>query len=262
MINIVDESIKLIQSQIESHNNPIVMSSFGKDSIVMLDLISKAGYKLPVLFHKEAFEPKKYEFANRVISDNDYTVYDYPPLVSSVTKRGDFIEIINHHQVRNRTCYMPTGIIRSNQGLCGLDDIYNKPHGTFEYPWDLGFVGHKNSDQDFIIENSSVGVDFFSDPDGDFCFPLRHFTDTDVWNYTLENNLPINHLRYDKDNNWKEFDDITYNPDYFHACVSCIDKDEKEKVFCPKLDMMILNVSKQINYIDPISIHYAGEVNV
>jgi len=258
MLDKIENAKKLIEEQIKQYSNPIVFSSFGKDSMVMLDLIKSIGIKLPIIFHKEPFEPKKYEFANKVINDNDYVVYDYPPIYSAITKRNDDIEIINFHQVKGHVNYMPTGIRKPNGGdfLCGLKDIYNKPHANFDFPWDLGFIGHKSTDKDPILGNVPLISAGYTTKSCDFVFPLKEFSDEDVWNYTIEHNLPINDKRYNKDNNWKEFEDITYNPDYFHACVSCMDRDEKHFVHCPKLNSLIPNISSFLYYIDPISLPY------
>ena len=54
-------------------------------------------------------------------------------------------------------------------------------------------------------------------------FPLRHWTDQDVWDYTELNRVPYDKRRYQ---NRAELDDKWLNPDYVHACTACIDPRE------------------------------------
>jgi hypothetical protein len=264
MRNKVNKSIKLISNNI--NNSPIVMSSFGKDSMVMLDLIKKAGHKLPIMFFKEPFFPKKFEFANKIILENDYVVYDYLPITTGVSKRNGRLEIINLYQLYSdplRTFYLPTGFVDyeiDKPFLCGLRDIIDRPKGNiFDFMWDTIFIGHKSSDKDLVLGGIVTLDDYkFTDKYSDktFVFPLRDFTDEDIWNYTKENNLPYNDKRYDSSNNFKEFKDVTYNPDRYPTCVACIDRDNPKKIVCPKIGEVINNVSDTIDYIEADLSHY------
>lgn len=244
-------------------DKPIVLSSFGKDSIVLLDLIKKSGKRYPILFFKEPFFPKKYEFANDVIHKEDYTVYDYPPLDNAITQRGYSFEIINYHQVSSnpvRTLYLPTGIVSpdlTKPYLCGLEDIFNKPKCSgFDFPWKTLFIGHKSSDVDPILGGVQLKVDSFVDGEITYVFPLRYFTDEDIWNYTIREDLRINEKRYNRNDNWKEFKDYTYNPDYFPACITCMNRDSGNTVFCPKLGKLIPNVAATLPFIEVDVSHY------
>lgn len=87
----------LIKRVLENYNRPVVMSSFGKDSMVMLEILKCMGHKLPVICHRKQFFPEKYEFANRVIQENGYVVYDYPPLSTAVIQGNGEMEIVNYY---------------------------------------------------------------------------------------------------------------------------------------------------------------------
>lgn len=255
----IEEAINLIEEQTIGRN-PVVMSSFGKDSMVLLDLISRAGLKFPIVFFKEPFFPKKYEFANKVILDNEYVVYDYPPITTSFSRRGDIFEIVNQYQMKNNTIYLPTGIKPTVEGkfLCGLEDIYHKPVGTFKFPWDTLLIGHKSSDVDPILGHLPLKEDTFEKDGINFVYPLRHFTDKDIWKYTIENNLPINDRRYNRDNNWKEFEDVTYNPDYFETCIECMKSENPRLVQCPKKKTSVPNIAVRVKTVTVDLSHYVG----
>lgn len=259
----IEEAIDFIRDLSTRYARPVVYSSFGKDSMVMLDLVERAGLRPPILFHREAFFPLKYEFADQIISARHYEVHDYAPIGMQVAKRAGVIEIVNRHQSGAACDWTPIGIRAPEPGLpylCGYQDLYNKPLAPFDFPWDLAFVGQKSSDVDPILGGVPLKTQLHERADGGatIAFPLRDFTDADVWEYTLAHSLPINEKRYNRSEGWKEFADITFNPDYFHACTACIDRDQPERVWCPKVERMIWNASETIWASSPPTIEYIG----
>src|ERR1035437_3368236 len=261
----IENAKSLIRKTLGSYSKPIVMSSFGKDSMVVLHILKTMDLNLPVLFHREPFEPQKYTFANSVIVAEGYVVYDYPPSLVKMAKNGDKIELVNFYQTSGKgdSIWLGTGIKEPVEGqpfLCGLEDVYNKPMGYFKFPWDLGFVGHKSCDTDPIYGDIPLKVDVkINEGACDYAYPLRHFTDSDVWEYTEKFNVAYDDRRYNKADGYTEFSDITYNPDYFHCCTRCMDKDSPEMVYCPKLKKQIANISNTISYAPPVKYTYIGK---
>ena len=246
----------LIRRVLETYKRPAVMSSFGKDSMVMLDILKRMGVKLPVIFHREPYCPSKDLFANEAIEREQYAVFDYQPSETAVVKNNGHMEIVNFYQVGPRLWnWMPTGIRKPEEGkpwLCGYVDLYRKPFGTFEFPWDVAFLGHKSSDVDPVLGPIPLAVDIKVNDGGcHYAYPVRHFTDADVWSYTEQFGVPFNEKRYDKANGYREFSDITWNNDYYHACTRCLDRDEPPVVFCPRLGYEIPNISKEIRSVEP-----------
>lgn len=250
-------SLELIRSVVPRYAKPVVLSSFGKDSMVMLDIVRRADFKLPILFFREAFFPKKYAFANWVVQQHEYEVHDYPPLETRFAKRGGTVEIVNLHRCvgTKGPLYVPTGIKPPKFGepfLCGLFDIYEKPTGTFFFPWDLLLIGHKASDVDPILGAVPPKTAHVARGPGEasLLFPLRDFTDADVWEYHRRFDLPVNTGRYNAADGFREFDDDTYNPDYFRACTACMDPDRPSEVHCPKTGETIGNISSKLRVLD------------
>lgn len=252
----VKRAIEVVKSNPGS--DPVVMSSFGKDSMVLLDIVKKAGLKLPILFFKEPFFPEKYLFANEVILAEGYSVYDYPPLFTALTKRENTFEVSNFYQVGTPEEYIfcPTGIVPPTPNLpflCGLYDLLNKPTGTYRFPWDSVLIGHKDSDTDFMLQPEGLTDYIVKSGPVYALFPLKDFTDEDIWAYHNEFGLPVHSTRYA---NGKELADKSQNPDYFPACMNCIDRDQQGKVFCPKLGYNIPNISSSVNYMTVQKPHY------
>ncbi len=232
---------------------PAVMSSFGKDSMVLVHLLRSEGYRLPVIFHREPFLPRKYAFARKVTALWNLTVYDFPPLETAVQRKGDAWEIVNYYPAGLKPVMLPTGLVPPAEGerpLCALHDLYLKPTGTFNYPWDIVFVGHKSCDTDPIYGAVPLAADFARNiGSASGAFPLRDFTDEDVWAYHGRFNLPIHHERYEQvDGAWRERDDKRHNPDYFPACWACMVPDGSA-VACPRLGgAQTANVSSQLRW--------------
>jgi hypothetical protein len=248
-----DAALELLSEILPRHERPVVLSSFGKDSMVLLDLVERTGRKLPILFFREPHCPKKYLFAERVIRERDYVVYDYPPRYTMVSAAKGVIEIISFYETLpgSLPLYVPTGIkapVPDQPFLCGLADIYGKPLGSFGFPWDVMLIGHKSSDVDPTLGEIPLNTSYAPSRPA-VLLPLRHFTDEDVWTYTKLRHLPVNRLRYAELCGWREFDDITYNPDYFYACTACIDPTQPEEVHCPKTGERIRTAADRVRQL-------------
>ena len=234
------------------YQRPVVMSSFGKDSMVLLDVVKQAGRKLPLIFHREtAALPKKASLAHRVIEKEGYTVYEYPPKQTAVVKAAGDVDIISFYQIGpsqgadTPLMWMPAGLERVEDGqrwLCALHDFYLRPTGTFEYPWDVTLVGHKSSDTNKWVGDVPLSADIAEIAGGThLAFPLRHFTDEDVWEYTKRFRVAVNRKRYEDHN-------LDFDNDHYPACAKCLDRDEAAEVHCPKLGRMVPNISAKVRH--------------
>jgi len=244
----------LVHRVLAQAKTPSIMSSFGKDSMVMLHLIRSLTGNLPVVFYREPFMPKKFRFANAVIDEWDLTVHDYPPLETTVVEKDGSVEVVSAYTIGKRALFRPKGFYKSGNGevsLCALHDLYLKATGTYTYPWDVVFVGHKSTDVDPIQGAVPLSADYANYVDcASIAYPLRHFTDQDVWDYTEKFNLPIHHSRYEKvEGKWGERSDKRFNPDYFPACTACM-VPESGSVPCPRLGGLIVsNISDKLRWL-------------
>ncbi len=244
-------ALEFIRTVLRRAERPALMCSFGKDSMVVAHLLRTAGHQLPVIFHREPFLPRKYAFARKVISLWNLTVYDFPPLTTAVAEKDGTMEIVNYYPAGARPCALPTGLVAPAEGeraLCALHDFYLKPTGTFHYPWDVVFHGHKSCDHDPIYGPVPLAADFARNLDSvSPAFPLREWTDEDVWAYHEQHQLPVHLERYEQiDGAWRERADKRRNPDYFPACWACMTAGGGA-VPCPRLGgALTANVAKQL----------------
>jgi hypothetical protein len=262
----VESALRIIRENLALAQKPVVWSSFGKDSIVLIDLISKINKDIPILFQKEFACPEKYTHANRVIEKYGLNVYSFPPMNTAVQyhtyKDGSFEwEIQNYYSYKGRNFTIPTGIVDNPKSdLCCLERIYRKPFAIVDYMWDMQFIGHKDCDTDAFYETCKLDDYVYKKDNLPTCiFPLKDWSDKDIWDYIDENNLDYNEKRYvRKGENWRgQFKDTKYNPDYFECCLECMKFTNKGKeVFCPKLNKKIMSIADKIRYDNAPEVEY------
>jgi 3'-phosphoadenosine 5'-phosphosulfate sulfotransferase (PAPS reductase)/FAD synthetase len=247
----VTETCDFLRKLLPQFEAPVLMSSFGKDSMVLLWLLRSLEFKLPILFYEDPWFPRKYEFAHRIIADLNLEVYDYPPIRTSMLYGKNIPAFVNEYLLSgNMTMALPKNIVEYQDGdeeyLCGLN-FFTRPLGTFAYPWDLVLIGHKSADEDQIYGKVPLATRIvYRDSGPAYAFPLKEWTDLEIWDYTEANDVPVQASRYDQAHR-KEWKTKYYNSDYFHACIRCVDaRQTGTQVFCPKFRQPIDNVSSSI----------------
>lgn len=263
--NKVGESVAKIMAVLHDYRNPVFMCSFGKDSMVLLHLMESNGIRVPVLFHRDPWWPKKYAFADGIISTLELEVHDYPPERMTLWEGESIMAFTSHYRVGSHpeaVMQVPKNIIEPESGkrfLCGLKDVLRRPTGGLHnYPWDVALVGHKDSDSDQIAGSVKLNCDIKQGAGltPDLAFPLRNWTDEDIWDYTNEFSVPQQEDRYDVANRC-ERKDKTNNSDYAHICIACCDsRSTASSVICPKNGREVSCVANMVPYDKPNHTYY------
>lgn len=235
--------------------------------MVLLHLLRKAGCRFPVVCFREPWMPWKQRFANRIIEEWNLTVWDWHPQYVQLCKGMGRIDILNFYSFGQEPIMLARGTERPDGGnigcdyLCGRDTFLSRPLGTFTPPWDLAFHGHKSCDEDACSGKVPLQLDIKDTPGSvASVFPLRNWSDEDIFEYIDEHNVPYDTTRYEKTSDgWKVITkDKKYNPDYYHTCLKCLDPQEGAYVQCPKLNnLQINNISNRVVWSEP-SMDYCG----
>jgi hypothetical protein len=236
----------------------VLFCSFGKDSMVLLHLIRQVlparelnchAYPLPVIYHRYPYFPAKHEFADEITRSWTLEVYDFPPLHCGVKCNESRLELVARYQLGKSAIDLPINTeapIPRRSYVCGLEWLKRPKTAGSQFPWETVFIGHKTSDVDPYEGPVPIKYDQTKSMDAgvNLVFPLRHWTDGDVWDYIEEHHVPYDKRRYQ---DRAELADKWLNPDYVNACTACIDPRSKARtVMCPKLRGLVRNMGPTV----------------
>lgn len=229
--------------------------------MVLLHIIRSMGLKdIPVYLLKEPWQPAKYDFHNRIISEWNLLCHTWHPNHSAFQQKDGEFELQNEYTFGGTTVTCPSGIVSPDERdeslpwVCSLEMVKRPKQANLVVNWDLVFIGHKGCDSDPIL-GGDVGtrVDAKYGNHATFAFPLKNWSHEDVWNYHEEHDVPWDTDRYEKvDGRYRERPDKRKNVDYVHACTNCIDRRNAphSRCYCPKIRGIVENISDKIPWYD------------
>jgi hypothetical protein len=192
-------------------------------------------------------------------------MYDYAPLdymltdgfdIETGAPRFDFVKLYQFGQKALALCLgteePKPEELASGRYLCGLDAL-RRPTGTFEFPWDSAFHGQKSADVDLIKGQVPLAQDALVQAGVPTqYYPMRHWSDADVWAYLEAAGVPNDDTRYTKDSNgvWMHKADKANNSDYYPVCWNCVNRHLGDTVWCPKNSCETNNISHLAPYVD------------
>jgi 3'-phosphoadenosine 5'-phosphosulfate sulfotransferase (PAPS reductase)/FAD synthetase len=246
----IESAKELIRMSVNNYKNPIINSGFGKDSIVVIHLCRSMGLNLEIMFHRDPYFPKKYRYANKIIDMWNLVCRDYPARMCSAFFRYDTFEICRHYQIGYgdlvlcAMLYTPEKFIEGEY-LCALNDIYLQPKGTYDYIWDAILEGHRTKEakpHNNMVPSGLGWSNKHNIGSADVVFPIHDWTNQEVYQYIVDNGIPINTDVYDiKDGELVPKTDKTFNPDCRPACTECMRPDKPRSVLCPKKMCLVNN---------------------
>jgi hypothetical protein len=261
MMTKLDNTVGRLTEWFQKFDQPVVMSSFGKDSMVMLFIIRRImGKRLPVIYHGVPWRPWKNDWAQNLIKMWNLEVYDYLPIASGIKLKPDRLEIVNRYQMGpepHQTIDIPVNILPPNGNFeCGLH-MLARPKGGILYQWNLTLIGHRSCDVDQFEGHMPLKSDLV-EREGlpTLGFPLKDWSDEELWDFIEERRVPVQYGTRYMDR--KEIDYKDLNNDYIEACTACIDPRNPEKVHCPLVNSEIKNVSDDVVKFEGVP-SYIGE---
>ena len=264
---VVDSTLFRIEHWLREFRNPVVLWSGGKDSTAMLHLLRfKLGVNLPCVQWREPRFRHRYAHSDLLAREWDLTLYDYAPGriaiqdgydIETGEPRFDFLKYYQwgHHSalVLSLGTEHPTeSEVREGRYLCGLTDVLQRPCGSFNWPWDSAFHGQKSADVDLIKGGVPLMQDVRRVEDSPTqLFPMRHWTDDDIFDYLEAEGVPMDPTRYDRaSGKWGHKQDKSNNADYYPICWNCVNRHLSSPVYCPKLRSEVNNIAHLAPYED------------
>lgn len=267
---LVAQSTGFLERMLTRYQKPMLLWSGGKDSTVLLHLALQIKPDMPVVQYRDPWFPRRWVWMQSLAADWGFTLFDYPPTyVGLYHQDGGLAAVSQYHIGNDRYLQLPRDIIDwtpdktgdHNRWLCAREEFLGRPTGTMSFPWDLMLIGHKTTDEDPLLGQVALLTDHVEHTGdkadmADLAFPLRDWTDDDIWNYIEVYQVPMQASRYDIVNR-RSRPDKRENSDYLPMCVNCVDcrGTVGEMVPCPKYGT-IPNVSDLVPYVDSLEHDY------
>lgn len=244
----LSRSKRLIAAWMRHYQNPCVLWSGGKDSTVLLHILRGLDHDLPVVTFQEPWQRGRLDYTQKIAAKWNLTLYDFPPSELGLNRGNGRIDIMQRFQLGNFALWLARGTEPPRDGepfQCAIDWL-KRPVGGMQFPWDAAFHGQKSSDEDPCSGRVPLASDINANP---LCpaalYPLRDWTDADIFTYAEINHLELDPLRYGRVDGEMAVltNDKVGNPDYYRTCTRCLDPDQPGVVECPKLLGQINNVT-------------------
>jgi hypothetical protein len=253
----IHDACRIIEAVFEHYEKPCFLCSFGKDSMLLLFMLREwFTDEIPLVHFRQPYFRRKQAFAERMGAELEMEVHsNIPPIGISITSKNGKSELVQHFAIGKKHLTMPLGrqkIEGRPKWLCGTETFLKGPFGAFAWPWDAAFCGHKSSDSDPVQGDVPLNVDVHQiEASCHLAYPLRNFTDADVWTLTKKWGIEVNRLRYGTEEEPNMDTENFFNDDYFPYCMKCMDPLEERFVVCPKTGLTITNISDSIPQLDP-----------
>lgn len=178
-INKIEEAKKIIKDAVSMNKKMSISCSYGKDSIVLLDLVfsitneviviqSDSGYQLPDTYRIRNFYENKFNYKTQIIEQ--------------LLPFNEFLKLYGMQSV-NRTRTQHKKVVETTK----KDRLNEKAK---ENGIELTFWGLRKSEskaRDSFLINRNI---FYNKTKNMwFCSPLAYLSNTDIWTYIFTNNL-------------------------------------------------------------------------
>lgn len=241
---LIDKSLAVIREALGRVKAPVVAWSAGKDSQVMLYLIRQIEKDIPVLHLHGFADERKHDFAEDEIGRSGLSMIEPRPFATELMAKGGHIEIIeNYHLTDDVVLYFPIEAepdhVPSPNSRCAIKKL-NQPTSDEPLGVDCIFIGHRSDDIDPVHGAIPLAEDVVESEGVCFVYPLKDWTEANIWEASKLLNIPQNKARYERQ-------EMAANADYFPLCTECLKPTDKDSVACPKIGEPVYAIGKHLN---------------
>lgn len=181
-------SLRQIKKALEGSTNPVISSSFGKDSMVLIHLVHRIDRGVKIAFNITGQQfPETIRFYQMISEEWGLDVFEIIPPIT-------FNEIVKKHGWPKESRNSKTGDKR-NPACCKL--LKEKPMKEFikNEKIDLNFVGligDEGRQRRLCYLSKGTPTYFMKEWKVTKCIPLIWWTEADIWHYHDQYNIPRN----------------------------------------------------------------------
>lgn len=182
------EAHLLIERALAEHKKPAVMSSWGKDSNIVLHLVRMHKPEIQVLWNDTTVEfPSTYELKDKIVKEWS--------IKNLITTRPDTTFWAIKTQYGWPTKGRGVGD-KASEVCCKLLKKDPTKKAIKEHKWDLSFTGlniHESWQRG--VSGEKYGNYFYAKTWKMWrCYPIHNWTENDIWDYTVFWSLPVNEV--------------------------------------------------------------------
>lgn len=244
-MDLLAETRKRIALQFSCVYRPAVACSFGKDSMVVLALVREIAPNVPVMYCEGFPHPTKHEFVRRIAEEWSLNLVTPAPIGCDVIAKGQDVSLLRIYEPAPRhVVVLPVeavpGYVPNAESQCALATLLAPPAPVSSLNYDALFIGHRGDDVDPHFGAIPL-VDYMATVAGlSYFYPLRDWTEADIWEASALLNIPQNTARY-------QGKDMDANNDYYPLCTECLKPSEQQTAFCPQLGRDVPNRGNEMD---------------
>ncbi len=197
MKQLESESIEIIREAAATARNPVMMYSVGKDSSVMLHLARKAFHPAPPpfpLLHVDTGWKFKAMYAHRerMVRESGMRLISYTNPEGAAAGVGPFTHGSNYH-----TDVMKTQALKQALDMHGFDVVFGgarrdeEKSRAKERVFSFRGAGHRWDPKSQRPELWNLYNTRIQPGESIRVFPISNWTEQDIWNYILQEEIPI-----------------------------------------------------------------------
>jgi 3'-phosphoadenosine 5'-phosphosulfate sulfotransferase (PAPS reductase)/FAD synthetase len=244
-MGLIAETRARIAAQLARAEKPAVACSFGKDSMVLLALVREQMPRIPVMYCEGFPHPTKHDFVKRMAKEWDLDLVMPGPIAMDIIAKGQDVSLMRIYELApERIVALPVeahpGYVPDASSQCALAAIFTPPPVVSHLNHDALFIGHRGDDVDphfgaIPLADYEATAEEFS-----FFYPLRDWTEADIWRASDILGIPQNLARYERQ-------DMDANNDYYPLCTECLKPSESQEAFCPQLGRDVPNRGNEMD---------------
>lgn len=184
----MDQALTKVREALAQSKAPAVLSSFGKDSMLLLWLIREAYTgTVPVIWFPSGHDES---FGRRMVREWDLTVFRWWPADVYVLEEPGVRTMVHEYAVNGERLPVLIDLADVNYGPCAAGRFRLRTPNMF-LPFDTLLVGWKDSDTHWVKGDAPLAEDGFELGGVEFIAPLRHMTDDAVRAAIVDHQIPF-----------------------------------------------------------------------
>jgi len=273
----VERTLELIRGMAAAYEAPALLCSWSKDSMVLRHIVRAAGHDWPIITYMTEWHPRKWDFARRMSVRYNEPIITYNPQGTWIYQQDGAAVLGSTYQlgtdpekpgidIHVDVIEPPDAAQTMPHGYeCGLRYM-SRLRGSIEWRWDAVLLGHRDVDRDRFLGALPLASETvpLGDPHPDLCFPLKHWTDREIWDYTMHEGIMVDWDRYSTEDRWGD-PAFVYVPasllneannDCMHACIRCLKLGEPATVHCPAVGQPIPSQAAKVRHVTTLAKPY------